>query len=198
MAWYAQHLEALSSIPSSMGPLMTPVLRTQSLGPDYSAPPAYTRSQQRHELHVHGRRRDQGSNPLMPLLSNNFQSYRKKQAGKPDQKWPEEVEGFFLDGKFAGANIDLNAAGLRTADAGLALLLIPQMGRDKYTMKKTLWGRNQLIGEYLWIASLQGLSPGAEPDPQVLEIKDSGKMRKRVSSHIQVLKSFFKAHRCCK
>ncbi|KAK4154743.1 hypothetical protein C8A00DRAFT_42549 [Chaetomidium leptoderma] len=166
MAWYAQHLDALSSMP----PLIPPVLRTQSLGPDYGAPPGYPRSssQQRHKHHPHGRRRSQGINPIMPLLNQAFQNYRKKQADKPDQKWPDELEGHFLD----------------------ALLLIPKMGRNKYTMKQTLYGRNQLIGEYLWIAYCQSLPPGAEPDPQMM------RERKKVSSHIQVLKNFFSNHRC--
>jgi hypothetical protein len=101
MAWYAQHLEALSSVPSSISPAIAPVLRTQSLGLDYGAP-AYGKPQQRHELHSHGRRRAQGSNPLMPLLTKDFQNYRKKQEDKPDQKWPEALEGFFLDGKPCG------------------------------------------------------------------------------------------------
>lgn len=97
MAWYSQHLEALSSIPSSIPSAIPPVLRTQSLGPDYGAP-AYSKPQ----LHSHGRRRPQGSNPLMPLLTKDFQNYRKKQEDKPDQKWPEDLEGFFLDGKSCG------------------------------------------------------------------------------------------------
>ncbi len=97
MAWYAQHLGAISSIPPSIP--VAPVLRTQSLGPDCSAA-GYSRSQQRHELHLHGRRRAQGINPLMPLLTQAFQNYRKKQADKPDQKWPDVLEGPFLDGKY--------------------------------------------------------------------------------------------------
>ncbi|KAK4039830.1 regulatory protein abaA [Parachaetomium inaequale] len=173
MAWYAQHLEALSSIPSSIPPVIPPVLRTQSLGPDYGVP-ADPRSQQRHELHPHGRRRSQGSNPLMALFTPAFQNYRKKQADKQDQKWPEALEGHFLD----------------------ALLLIPHMGRNKYTMKQRLNGRNQLIGEYLWIASCHDLGRGAEPDPHLLKIKNGPNGRKMVSSHIQVLKKFFAAHRC--
>lgn len=114
-AWYAQQLEAVTSIPSSIPPMIPPVLRTQSsLGPDYGAP-TYTQPQSqrqphqqqqqqqpRHELQPHGRRRSQGSgNPLMPLLSQQFQTYRRKQADKPDQKWPQILEGWFLDGKFA-------------------------------------------------------------------------------------------------
>lgn len=99
MAWLPQHLEALSSIP----PLIPPVLRTQSLGTEYGTP-AYPRTQQRHEQHRHGRRRQQGINPLMPLLTQAFQNYRKKQADKPDQKWPDVLEGPFLDGNYL-ANI---------------------------------------------------------------------------------------------
>lgn len=38
-------------------------------------------------------------NPMMPLLTQAFQNYRKKQADKPDQKWPDVLEGPFLDGK---------------------------------------------------------------------------------------------------
>lgn len=78
------------------------------------------------------------------------------------------------------------------ADSGLALLLIPQMRRKKYTMKQTQYGRNMLIGEYLWIAYCQTLAPGEEPDPTMV------RGRKKVSSHIQVLKNFFTNHRCCK
>lgn len=42
----------------------------------------------------------QGVNPLMPLLTQAFQNYRKKQADKPDQKWPDVLEGPFLDCKY--------------------------------------------------------------------------------------------------
>jgi hypothetical protein len=84
------------------------------------------------------------------------------------------------------------------ADLFLALLLLPHMGRNKYTMKQRLNGRNQLIGEYLWIASCHDLGPGAEPDPHLLKIRNERNGRKMVSSHIQVLKNFFAAHRCCK
>ncbi|SPQ18053.1 e7c7de85-27a1-4ff5-b479-e02e431e7c2e [Thermothielavioides terrestris] len=153
-----------------------PVLRTQSLGPGYGAATAYAsastgtsaRTQQRHDLRLQSRRRAQGVNPLMPLLTQAFQNYRKKQAGKSDQKWPEVLEGPFLD----------------------ALILVPQMGRKKYTMRQTQYGRNMLIGEYLWIAYCQSLPPGAEPDPQM------ARGRKMVSSHIQVLRKFFPNHRC--
>lgn len=35
----------------------------------------------------------------MPLLTHAFQNYRKKQAEKTEQKWPDVLEAPFLDGK---------------------------------------------------------------------------------------------------
>ncbi|KAL2180251.1 uncharacterized protein P884DRAFT_315607 [Thermothelomyces heterothallicus CBS 202.75] len=175
MAWYGQQFEVLSSIPPSIPPVMAaPVLRTQSLGPDYGTP-AYpgNRTQQRQEARLRGRKQGRGSNPLMPLLTQAFQNYRKKQADKSEQKWPEALEGHFLD----------------------ALLLIPQMGRSKYSIEQRQQGRNQLIGKYLWLASCRDLGPGEKPSALLLEIRGE-KGRKRVSSHIQVVRNFFAAHRC--
>jgi len=71
------------------------------------------------------------------------------------------------------------------------LLLIPQMARKKYSMGGKLHGRNMLIMEYLWFRYLASLAPGERPDPQMK------RTRKQNSSHIQVLKGFFKFHRCC-
>ncbi|KAK4129465.1 hypothetical protein N657DRAFT_660802 [Parathielavia appendiculata] len=167
MSWYAQQLEAHSSVPSSIPPLGPLILRTQSTVSEYCAT-APSRSQHRHGAYLHGRRRSHGTNPLMPFLSQAFKNYRKKQSDKHDQKWPDVLETPFLD----------------------ALLLIPRMGRKKYTMKQRPYGRNMLIGDYLWIAYCQGLPPGAEPDPRMM------RQRKMVSSHIQVLKDFFTHHRC--
>lgn len=94
----------------------------------------------------------------------------------------------------------------------LALLLIPFMGRKKVSAKGQLYGRNMLVTEYLWICHWL-LHP-----PQPGEIVPVGKERetwggidkdgkdiphlfyrgrKQVSSHIQVLKQFFKTHPCC-
>lgn len=72
-----------------------------------------------------------------------------------------------------------------------ALLLIPQMGRRKYTMRGQQHGRNMLISEYLWVAYCISLPPGEKPS------KLMRRERKQVSSHIQVLKNFFIHHRCC-
>lgn len=192
MAWYAQHLEAFSSVPPSVP--TPPILRTQSLGPEYGTPPD-SRSQQRLGLHLHARPRLHATNPLMPLLTQAFQNYRKKQADKPDQKWPDVLEGPFLDGNHPCKTLSGIPLGRCMADmlcVCSALLLIPQMRRKKYAMKEALYGRNMLIGEYLWIAYCQTLPPGVEPDPQM------ARERKKVSSHIQVLKHFFSNHRCCK
>ncbi|KAK0734347.1 hypothetical protein B0T26DRAFT_66251 [Lasiosphaeria miniovina] len=164
---YAQQLELLSSGISPSIPT-PPILPTQPLGSTYG-PPVYTRLQQRHQLQLEGRKRRSSINPIW--LSPEFQAYRKRQADKDDksdQKWPDVLEDAFLD----------------------ALLLIPKMGRKKYTMKQTQYGRNMLIGEYLWISYCQSLPPGVEPDP------DLWRQRKQVSSHIQVLKNFFQHHRC--
>ena len=66
------------------------------------------------------------------------------------------------------------------------------MARKKYSMGGKLHGRNMLIMEYLWLRYLASLAPGEQPD---INMKRG---RKQNSSHIQVLKGFFKFHRCCK
>src|SRR5947209_6571102 len=73
----------------------------------------------------------------------------------------------------------------------VALVEIPAMGRRKYSYRGKQHGRNELIKEYLWIAYLQSLPPGARPDPNMM------RTRKQVSSHIQVLKGFLQDHPAC-
>lgn len=77
-------------------------------------------------------------------------------------------------------------------DLLVALLLIPHMGRKKYGMNQKQCGRNMLITDYLWIAYCESLPPGILPDPKMK------RHRKQVSSHIQVLKGFFRHHPMCK
>ncbi|KAK4647785.1 uncharacterized protein QC761_104390 [Podospora bellae-mahoneyi] len=178
MAWYSEQIRQLGAASglASMSPSIPtpPIVPTQSFGPDYgsSTPSVYGRQQQRHHCQGHRvtnfRRRQFEENPLIPLLPAAFQNYRKKQADKTDQKWTDVLEWGFID----------------------ALLLIPQMKRKKYTMKQTQFGRNMLIGEYLWIYYLQTLPPGTEAECNLV------RHRKQVSSHIQVLKQFFANHRC--
>lgn len=73
-----------------------------------------------------------------------------------------------------------------------ALLLIPDMGRSKFFMHQALHGRNMIISMYVWMAYCMALPPGKAPDPA------NRRDRKAISSHIQVLKNFFKEHRFCK
>jgi hypothetical protein len=73
-------------------------------------------------------------------------------------------------------------------DINAGNMLIPQMAREK----KNPYGRNMLIGEYLWIAYCQSLPPGVQPDESMW------RQRKQVSSHVQVLKGFFQHHISCK
>ncbi|KAK3996861.1 hypothetical protein QBC44DRAFT_339050 [Cladorrhinum sp. PSN332] len=172
MAWYAERMRQIGAVngltPMSPSIPTPPIVPTQSLVSEYGSSAYSIPPQRHHSVHSHGRTRPYGDNPLMPLLTQAFQNYRKKQADKSEQKWPDVLEEAFVD----------------------ALILIPQMKRKKYTMKQTQYGRNMLIGEYLWIAYRQSLPPGVEPDPQMF------RERKQVSSHIQVLKKFIETNRC--
>ncbi|KAI0473965.1 hypothetical protein GGR56DRAFT_676409 [Xylariaceae sp. FL0804] len=112
----------------------------------------------------------------------HFADYRNKVMQKELEKeqpiWPLWLEDAFLD----------------------ALLLIPQMGRQKFSSKTILYGRNMLITEYLWIYHwlLHPPQNGEQiPDRKHREKGPHGpahpmfRGRKQVSSHIQVLKGFF-------
>ncbi|KAH7027720.1 uncharacterized protein B0I36DRAFT_385684 [Microdochium trichocladiopsis] len=108
----------------------------------------------------------------------HFADYRNKVMQKELEKeapiWPLWLEDAFLD----------------------ALLLIPQMGRKKFSSKTILYGRNMLITEYLWIYHWL-LNPPQNgeriPDRKTRERTKhpAFRTRKQVSSHIQVLKGFF-------
>ncbi|KAG6368401.1 hypothetical protein INS49_002607 [Diaporthe citri] len=149
----------------------------------------------RHQLSLQRQSRH-SKNPI--YLSHEFCQYRVKQKDKDQQKWPDILEDAFLD----------------------ALLLIVHMGRRKYHMHGKQHGRNMLICEYIWIAwKQQTLPPGAPAPPQytMQEVKpcqckppkkphrddeqcwvkvkhDWYRERKQVSSHIQVIKNFFRFH----
>ncbi|KAI1165762.1 hypothetical protein F5B18DRAFT_609778 [Nemania serpens] len=159
-----------------------PILPTQALTSSYGTSLRGERSLHRHVSlqdlpmgNPRGRR-----NPI--YHHKNFTDYRnkvmQKELGKEQPVWPDWLEDAFLD----------------------ALLLIPQLGRKKFSSKAVLYGRNMLITEYLWIYHWT-LHP-----PKKGERIPSGKQRektkqnpghpmfrsrKQVSSHIQVLKGFF-------
>ncbi|KAI3555907.1 hypothetical protein CABS01_09297 [Colletotrichum abscissum] len=116
-------------------------------------------------LHM-ARRARHDINPI--YYAPEFRPYRDKQDQKdPNEKqiWPRVLEDAFLD----------------------SLLIIPHMGRKKYSMQGKQFGRNMLISEYLWIAYCCSLQPGQKAEER---------KRKQVSSHIQVVKKMFEKHRC--
>lgn len=65
------------------------------------------------------------------------------------------------------------------------------MGRRKFSMRGKQFGRNMLFTEYIRIAYEASLMAGELPRDDVL------RHRKKVSSHLQVLKNFMKSYRCC-
>ncbi|KAH8682188.1 hypothetical protein BX600DRAFT_505799 [Xylariales sp. PMI_506] len=115
-----------------------------------------------------------------PIYSwKHFADYRakvtQKESENEDPTWPLYLEDAFLD----------------------ALLLIPLMGRKKFSSKGVLYGRNMLITEYLWICHWLLYPPGPGEMIPVGKIREKHPMyrgRKQVSSHIQVLKGFFLTH----
>ncbi|KAI1501163.1 hypothetical protein F5X99DRAFT_418690 [Biscogniauxia marginata] len=159
-----------------------PILPTQALTSSYGTSLRGGRSFQRNvSLQESQMGYSKGSqNPIYAY--KHFADYRNKVMQKELEKeqpiWPLWLEDAFLD----------------------ALLLIPQMGRKKFSSKTILYGRNMLITEYLWIYHWL-LHPPREgeciPDRKQRakgpnrEAHPMYRTRKQVSSHIQVLKGFF-------
>lgn len=78
------------------------------------------------------------------------------------------------------------------------MLLMPHMGRRKFSMGGKLHGRNMLISEYIFVicVALLGSKEIFRIDNSNDSIEQMG--RKQVSSHMQVVKKFFEDLRCCK
>ncbi|KAK1238336.1 hypothetical protein MKX07_006482 [Trichoderma sp. CBMAI-0711] len=109
-----------------------------------------------------------------------FKQYRNRQAHKDTQKdkggvWRRpELEDAFVD----------------------SVLLMPHMGRRKFSMGGKLHGRNMLISEYIFVICVALLG-----DKEIFRIDNSNDSieqmgRKQVSSHMQVVKKFFEDLRC--
>ncbi|KAI0444357.1 hypothetical protein F4803DRAFT_511666 [Xylaria telfairii] len=159
-----------------------PILPTQALTSSYGTSLRGERSLHRnvslHELSM-GNSRGR-KNPI--YHHKNFADYRnkvmQKELDKEQPVWSDWLEDAFLD----------------------ALLLIPQLGRKKFSSKTILYGRNMLITEYLWIYHWT-LHPPKKGEripcgKQREKTKQNAghpmfRSRKQVSSHIQVLKGFF-------
>jgi len=147
--------------PSLTGIPTPPIVPSQA-GADYRTSGSMRRPD---ALHM-ARRARPDINPI--YYAPEFRPYRDKQDQKdPNEKqiWPRVLEDAFLD----------------------SLLIIPHMGRKKYSMQGKQFGRNMLISEYLWIAYCCSLQPGQKAEER---------KRKQVSSHIQVVKKMFEKHRC--
>ncbi|KAH7321252.1 hypothetical protein B0I35DRAFT_351235 [Stachybotrys elegans] len=124
------------------------------------------------------RRGRTGINPLYYWPA--FRQYRNRQAHKDTQKdkggvWRRpELEDAFVD----------------------SVLLMPHMGRRKFSMGGKLYGRNMLISEYIFVicVALLGSKEIFRIDNSNDSIEQMG--RKQVSSHMQVVKKFFEDLRC--
>lgn len=84
------------------------------------------------------------------------------------------------------------------ANRETAVLLMPHMGRRKFSMGGKLHGRNMLISEYIFTLCVELL--GSKEIFRIDNSNDSIEQmgRKQVSSHMQVVKKFFEDLRCCK
>ncbi|KAI1749654.1 hypothetical protein F4782DRAFT_297874 [Xylaria castorea] len=171
------------SLSPPIHPILTPpILPTQALASSYGTSLRGGRSLHRHvslqELSM-GNSRGR-KNPI--YHHKNFADYRnkvmQKELDKEQPVWPDWLEDAFLD----------------------ALLLIPQLGRKKFSSKTILYGRNMLITEYLWIYHWTLHPPKKGERIPCGKQREKTKQnpghpmfrsRKQVSSHIQVLKGFF-------
>ncbi|GAB0135879.1 hypothetical protein EsDP_00004201 [Epichloe bromicola] len=164
-----QNQVALS--PAMQSTIPAPLVPSQSLDCLYRNPTP--RQQPRYQ-----RRQKASVNPL--YFWPAFRQYRNRQAHKDTQKdkggvWRRpELEDAFVD----------------------SVLLMPHMGRRKFSMGGKLHGRNMLISEYIFTICVAVL--GSKEIFRIDNSNDSIEQmgRKQVSSHMQVVKKFFEDLRC--
>ncbi|KAM6532015.1 hypothetical protein FSOLCH5_001451 [Fusarium solani] len=157
------------SVPQS---LPAPMVPSQSFDCLYRVPTP------RNQPRGFQRRPRSGVNPL--YFWPAFRQYRNRQAHKDTQKdkggvWRRpELEDAFVD----------------------SVLLMPHMGRRKFSMGGKLHGRNMLISEYIFVicVAILGSKEIFRIDNSNDSIEQMG--RKQVSSHMQVVKKFFEDLRC--
>ncbi|KAL7901973.1 hypothetical protein HDV63DRAFT_405050 [Trichoderma sp. SZMC 28014] len=146
--------------------------------PSQSIEVLYSRLQAPRHQPRQTRKGRQEINPL--YFCPAFKQYRNRQAHKDTQKdkggvWRRpELEDAFVD----------------------SVLLMPHMGRRKFSMAGKLHGRNMLISEYIFVICVELL--GSKEIFRIDNSSDSIEQmgRKQVSSHMQVVKKFFEDLRC--
>ncbi|KAG6009549.1 hypothetical protein E4U43_008708 [Claviceps pusilla] len=158
--------------PALQTTIPAPMVPSQSL--DY----LYRNPTPRQQPPRYQRRQKASVNPL--YFWPAFRQYRNRQAHKDTQKdkggvWRRpELEDAFVD----------------------SVLLMPHMGRRKFSMGGKLHGRNMLISEYIFVicVAILGSKEIFRIDNSNESIEQMG--RKQVSSHMQVVKKFFEDLRC--
>ncbi|EYB26529.1 hypothetical protein QX201_001032 [Fusarium graminearum] len=166
---YSSQVGISPSVPAS---LPAPMIPSQSFECLYRVPTP------RNQPRFQQRRPRNEVNPL--YFWPAFRQYRNRQAHKDTQKdkggvWRRpELEDAFVD----------------------SVLLMPHMGRRKFSMGGKLHGRNMLISEYIFTicVAILGSKEIFRIDNSNDSIEQMG--RKQVSSHMQVVKKFFEDLRC--
>lgn len=182
---------AVSSIPPTIPTHIVPSQSIEAL---------YSRLQAPRHQPRHTRKGRQEINPL--YFCPAFKQYRNRQAHKDTQKdkggvWRRpELEDAFVDCKLS---LYFPSPLPQEADEHhTAVLLMPHMGRRKFSMAGKLHGRNMLISEYIFVICIELL--GSKEIFRIDNSSDSIEQmgRKQVSSHMQVVKKFFEDLRCCR
>ncbi|POR32758.1 Regulatory protein abaA [Tolypocladium paradoxum] len=169
--------------PASLSPSMQPNLPAPMV-PSQSFDCLYRVPTPRQQPRYQHRRPRNGVNPL--YFWPAFRQYRNRQAHKDTQR---DKGGVWRRPELEDAFVDCMLP---------PVLLMPHMGRRKFSMGGKLHGRNMLISEYIFVicVAILGSKEIFRIDNSNESIEQMG--RKQVSSHMQVVKKFFEDLRCCK